>query len=200
VILVGERRWRAAKLAGLVELSCLIEEGDLSSDERLMVQLVENALREDLKPVEQAKAYKTLMEAKDWSGNQLAKELHIAQSSVVRALALLDLPAEVQAQVEQGALAATAAAEIARLPEPARVEVARAAVDQGLTRSEVAEVVKAVRARRPAQLRPEPVEIDLGDGITVVVRYRKPSTVTAPQALRRALKALQDRERDDRAA
>lgn len=201
VILVGERRWRAAQRAGLAELSCIVVEGELPADERLMIQLVENALREDLRPVEQARAYKALMEARGWSGNQLAKELHIAQSSVVRALALLELPAPVQAQVEQGALAATVAAELTKLPESAmQAEVAQAIVDQGLTRSEVAEVVKAVRARRPAQTRPDPVEVDLGDGITVVVRYRKPTTVTAQQALRKALKVLQDRDRDDQAA
>jgi ParB family transcriptional regulator, chromosome partitioning protein len=201
VILVGERRWRAAQQAGLTELSCIVVDGELPPDERLMIQLVENALREDLRPVEQARAYKALMEAREWSGNQLAKELHIAQSSVVRALALLELPAPVQAQVEQGALAATVAAELTKLPESAmQAEVAQAIVDQGLTRSEVAEVVKAVRARRPAQTRPDPVEVDLGDGITVVVRYRKPTTVTAQQALRKALKVLQDRDRDDQAA
>ena len=201
VILVGERRWRAAQRAGLAELSCIVVDGELPADERLMIQLVENALREDLRPVEQARAYKALMEAREWSGNQLAKELHIAQSSVVRALALLELPAPVQAQVEQGALAATVAAELTKLPEPAmQAEVAQAIVDQGLTRSEVTEVVKAVRARRPAQTRPDPVEVDLGDGITVVVRFRKPTTVTAQQALRKALKVLQDRDRDDQAA
>lgn len=201
VILVGERRWRAAQQAGLAELSCIVVDGELPADERLMIQLVENALREDLRPVEQARAYKALMEAREWSGNQLAKELHIAQSSVVRTLALLELPAPVQAQVEQGVLAATVAAELTKLPEPAmQAEVAQAIVDQGLTRSEVAEVVKAVRARRPAQTRPDPVEVDLGDGITVVVRYRKPTTVTAQQALRKALKVLQDRDRDDQAA
>ena len=81
-----------------------------------------------------------------------------------------------------------------------QAEVAQAIVDQGLTRSEVAEVVKAVRGRRPAQTRPDPVEVDLGDGITVVVRFRKPTTVTAQQALRKALKVLQDRDRDDQAA
>jgi ParB family chromosome partitioning protein len=185
----------------LAELSCIVVDGELPADERLMIQLVENALREDLRPVEQARAYKALMEARGWSGNQLAKELHIAQSSVVRALALLELPAPVQAQVEQGALAATVAAELTKLPEPAmQAEVAQAIVDQGLTRSEVAEVVKAVRARRPAQTRPDPVEVDLDDGITVIVRYRKPTTVTAQQALRKALKVLQDRDRDDQAA
>jgi ParB family transcriptional regulator, chromosome partitioning protein len=201
VILVGERRWRAARLAGLAELSCIIVDGEMPTDERLMIQLVENALREDLRPIEQARAYRALMEARGWSGNQLAKELHIAQSSVVRALSLLDLPEPVQARVEQGTLAATVAHELTKLNDPAvQAELAATIVDQQLTRSEVEEVVKAVRARRPAQGRPEPVAVDLGDGIIVVVRYRKPSSVTAVQALRRAMKVLQEQMRGDEAA
>ena len=63
VIICGERRWRAAKMAGLESLACVIVEGDLTHQERLAIQLVENALREDLKPIEQARAYKTLMKA-----------------------------------------------------------------------------------------------------------------------------------------
>jgi ParB family transcriptional regulator, chromosome partitioning protein len=201
VILAGERRWRAARMAGLDKLSCVIHEGDPTDEETLAMQLVENALRADLKPVEQARAYRRLMDAKGYSTRELAAELHIAQTSVVRALTLLELPTDVQARVEGGELAATVAAELTKLPEPAmQAEVAQAIVDQGLTRSEVAEVVKAVRARRPAQTRPDPVEVDLGDGITVAVRYRKPTTVTAQQALRKALKVLQDRDRDDQAA
>jgi ParB family chromosome partitioning protein len=202
VILIGERRWRAARMAGLTELSCLIEEADLSPDERLMVQLVENALREDLRPVEQARAYKALMEAKCWSGNQLSKELHIGQASVVRALALLDLPAEVQLQVEQGALAATTAAEIARIAEPdVQARVAHAAVAEGLKRDEVAELVQAVKAKRPAPVsRPDPVVLDVG-GVAVTIRWKKGGeALTALQALKRAVKQLQERERDDQAA
>ena len=198
IILVGERRWRAAKMAGLTELSCIIVEETLPDDERLMIQLVENALREDLRPVEQAKAYRTLMDVKGWSGNQLAKELHIAQSSVVRALSLLDLPARVQTQVEHGVLAPTVAAELAKLPDAeTQAEVAQAVVDQDLTRSEVAELIKAVRAKRPApEARPDPISYDLGDGMFVTVRWRKATGVSAAQLLRRALKLAQDQERE----
>lgn len=184
-------------MAGLASLSCIVVEGDLSEADRLSIQLVENALREDLKPVEQAKAYRTLMEAHGWSGNQLAKELHIAQASVAKALALLDLPAPVQDHIDRGELAASVAYEVSKLPDPEQqLELGSAAVAEKLTRSEVAEAVKALRARRlPPEARPDPVEIEIESGITVVVRYRKPSSVTAVQALRKALKTLQERER-----
>jgi ParB family chromosome partitioning protein len=194
VILLGERRWRAARMAGLTELSCVIHDGSLAADEKLAIQVVENALR--------AKAFRSLMDAKGWSTRELATELNLGQASVVRALSLLDLPAKVQDQVEQGALPPSVAYEVARLEDPAaQAEIAQAVVDQGLTRSEVAEVVKAVRAKRPApSVRPDPVTFDLGDGSTVTLKWRKANGQTAAQLLRKALKMAQDRGRDDRAA
>jgi ParB family chromosome partitioning protein len=197
VILIGERRWRAAQMAGLSSLSCIVVEEEFGDAERLSIQLVENALREDLRPIEQAKAYKALLEAHGWSGNQLAKELHIAQASVAKALALLDLPEQVQNQVERGDLAPTVAYEVSKLPDhDQRLALAEAAVAEKLTRSEVAEAVKAVRARRPVPpARPDPVEVEVEPGVSVVVRYRKASSLTAVQAVRKALKALQERDR-----
>jgi ParB family chromosome partitioning protein len=105
IIICGERRWRAATMAGLETLHCVIVEGTVEPVELLAIQLVENALREDLRPVEQARAYRTLMDQKGWSTRQLAAELAVTQPQVVRTLALLDLPAVVQEAVEQGTLA-----------------------------------------------------------------------------------------------
>jgi ParB family chromosome partitioning protein len=194
VILAGERRWRAAGLAGLSELQCVVHEGSPSAEDRLALQLVENALRDDLKPVEQARAYKRLIDAKGWTMTELAVELGVHQTSVSRALALLELPDRVQESVDQGALAPSSAAEIARLESPEEQQaVAEEAIASGLKRAEVAAVVQAVRAKRPApEARPEPVTLDLGDGMTVTVRWRKATGVTAVQALRKALRLLQD--------
>jgi ParB family chromosome partitioning protein len=197
VILIGERRWRAARMAGITSLSCIVVDGELSDAERLSIQLVENALREDLRPIEQARAYQSLMESHGWSGNQLAKELHVAQASVAKALALLDLPEPVQNQVDRGELAPSVAYEVSKLTDnEQRLELAKVAVAEKLTRSEVAEAVKAVRARRPVpETRPEPVEIEVEPGVHVFVRYRKASSLTSVQALRKALKMLQERDR-----
>jgi ParB family transcriptional regulator, chromosome partitioning protein len=202
VILAGERRWRAAGMAGLAELQCVIQDGPLDAGERLALQLVENALRDDLRPVEQARAYKRLMEANGWTGSEVAAELHISQSSVSRALSLLELPSTVQEQVEQGDLPPSAAAEIAKLDDPAmQSEIARAVVAEGLVRDEVTELVRAVRAKRPAPAaRPDPVTLDLGDGMTITVRWRKATGVGLAQLLRRALKLAQEQDRDRPAA
>jgi ParB family transcriptional regulator, chromosome partitioning protein len=202
VVIMGERRWRAAARAGLPTLRCVVQDAPATAEELLALQLVENALREDLKPIEQAKAYKRLMEAHGWSGGRVARELAVDPSVVSRALSLLGLPEAVQARVDAGTLAVRSAAEIARLDGPEIQErVARAAEEGGLKRDEVAELVQAVKARRPAPAaRPEPVAYDLGDG-TVKVTWRKAGP-SAVQLLRRALKEAQERERsaEDHAA
>jgi ParB family chromosome partitioning protein len=202
VIVSGERRWRAAVMAGLESLACVEVKGEPSPDEILEDQLIENCLRADLKPIEQAHAYKTLMDRRGLSGRQLAESLHLSHMTVTRALALLELPEAVQAQVEQGTLAPSAAYEVGKLDDPTlQAEVAQAVVAEGLTRSEVTELVQAVRARRPAPApRPDPVAFDLGDGTTVIVRWKKANATGAAQALRKALKMAQEREKPDQAA
>jgi ParB family transcriptional regulator, chromosome partitioning protein len=151
-IICGERRWRAAKIAGLESLACVIVQGDLTHQERLATQLVENALREDLKPIEQARAYKTLMEAQGWSVRQLAAELSIHHGQVVRAMSLLDLPEVIQEQVEQGTLAPATAYEISKVDDGhLQEELAARVVQQGLSRDETIEEVRATAPQRPGK-------------------------------------------------
>jgi len=148
VIVCGERRWRAAGMAGLDALACVIVEGEMSEPERLAVQLVENALREDLRPIEQARAYRALIEAQGWTVRQLAAELSIHHAQVVRALALLELPGPTQDLVEQGTLSPATAYEAAKAPEPAvRQEILDRAVAEGLSRAEVIEAVREASVR-----------------------------------------------------
>lgn len=148
VVVVGERRWRAARLAGMPTLSCTVHDQAMEQGELLALQLVENLVREDLRPVEEARAYRTLMERNGWSVSQLARELAIDHSGVSRALALLELPASVQDQVEQGALPPATAYEVSKLHDAAEQEALAAQVIAGkLSR---AETVEAVRQRKPA--------------------------------------------------
>lgn len=109
VLIDGERRWRAAQRTGIKTLSAVVESRPLSTDRVLEYQLIENALRADLSAVEAGAAYKHLMAV--WNVNQtaLAKRLHISESKVSRALAALDLPAEMKAAVDAGELGATVA-------------------------------------------------------------------------------------------
>ena len=72
-------------MAGLKSVPCVIQEGELTESQRLIEQLAENIIRADLQPVEQAKAFRRLMDLNGWSARQLARELHIADANVVRA-------------------------------------------------------------------------------------------------------------------
>lgn len=196
VVVVGERRWRAAGLAGLESIPCTVMDGAIPPDELLAIQCMENLLREDLRPVEQARAFRTLMDVHGWSGHRLAKELGVSQGGIAQSLALLNLPPTVQDAVEQGGLAPTIAYEVSKLDRPEDQSlVAEVAVAQGLRRSEVAELARSVRSRRPAPAaRPEPVTIDLGECV-VSVKWKKAGTMTGLQALARASKELRGRER-----
>jgi ParB family chromosome partitioning protein len=147
MILVGERRWRAARLAGLPSLSAVVVEGTIPPAELLAIQLVENCLREDLKPIEQARAFKALMEQNGWSARQVARELAIDHTGVARALALLNLPGDVQEAVEAGQIAPRTAYELTKIDDPTeQAEAAREAAAGRLKRDELAE-----RTRKPRE-------------------------------------------------
>ena len=148
VLIAGERRWRAAAMAGLKTLTCIVADAPMTASELLAVQVTENLLREDLRPVERARAFRTLMEINGWSGNRLAKELHISQPAVVQALALLDLPAEIQDHVEEGTLAPTVGYELSRVEDRAeQAALAEQAIEHRLSRSEVQEAVRKAESR-----------------------------------------------------
>jgi ParB family transcriptional regulator, chromosome partitioning protein len=153
VIVCGERRWRAARMAGLATVTAIIADEPIGPGDLLALQLVENALREDLKPIEQARAFKALMDRNGWSTRQVAAELAITQSNVVRALALLDLPASVRDQVEQGTLPPATAYEVSKLADPeTQAKVAARVVAEGMSR---ADTVAAVRRASGASSKPK---------------------------------------------
>jgi ParB family chromosome partitioning protein len=150
LIVCGERRWRAARIAGMPSMSCVIMDAPATPAELLALQLVENLVREDLKPIEQAKAFRSVMESNSWSTHDVARELAVDQSSVVRALRLLELPAAVQEQVEQGALPPATAYEVSKLDDPAeQITLAQRVVAERLSRAQTVDAVKRSAARSP---------------------------------------------------
>lgn len=101
-LVAGERRWRAAVAAGLTVLPAVVRR--LSDQEALEVALIENLLREDLSPLERARAYRRLHQEFGLTHEQIAARLHRSPSSVANTLRLLHLPPEVQHALEQGRL------------------------------------------------------------------------------------------------
>jgi ParB family chromosome partitioning protein len=157
IIISGERRWRAARMAGLATLTCVEARGEMSPDEILEDQLVENCIREDLKPVEQGRAFRTLMDRRGCSARQLADSLRISHQAVGRALALLTLPADIQEQVDAGAIPASAAAEVAKVEDDgARREIVGKIASGELTRDETVKAVRQAKASKGRGGKPAP--------------------------------------------
>src|SRR5262249_59424630 len=90
---------------------------ELTPPEILQGQMTETRPREDRKPIEQAKAYRQLMDLYGWTAKQLGDELHISQATISRSLALLELPGDLQDQVDAGSVPASAAYEIAKVQD-----------------------------------------------------------------------------------
>lgn len=101
-IVAGERRWRAAREAGLGTIPAMIR--PLTDLEALQIALVENLQREDLNPVERARAYRKLIEEFGMTQQQVADTVGLSQPSVANALRLLTLPSEILEAVESGTL------------------------------------------------------------------------------------------------
>jgi ParB family chromosome partitioning protein len=152
VIVSGERRWRAARAAGMATVDCFFHEQPLTKAQVLELQLIENLLREDLRPIEEAKAFQSLMDLNRWNGKQCAEALRIPPSKVSRALALLDLPSDIQKQVEAGEVAARTAYQLSRLTDgDAQRELASQSANGALTTTSAAHAVRQRPTRRPSK-------------------------------------------------
>jgi ParB family transcriptional regulator, chromosome partitioning protein len=199
VIVAGERRFRAARRAGWIEVPCVTVEAAMTDSEILQDQLIENCLREDLQPLEQAAAFKMLMDANGWSARRLGEELHISHQTIGRSLSLLELPEMVRQKVAEGMIAPRTAAEIAALDNPDdQVALAEQVASEGLTRDQVENAVKAKKSGRKVSAQPNAKEeFRLDDGTRVTVSgpaaAEGPESVSA--ALKKALKQSHDRGR-----
>src|SRR4051794_1206734 len=149
VVLVGERRLRACKLAGLERIRVEFVEREMTEADVLAEQVVENAVRADLQPVEAGRAYKRLMDLNGWTAQQVAETLGIEPTAVYRALSLLKLPEDVADRVDAGEIKATAAYEISKLQTAdEQREVAHKVVTEGLDHKDTVAVVRNRRAPR----------------------------------------------------
>jgi len=101
-LIAGERRWRAARQAGLERIPAIVREA--TDAESLELALIENLLREDLNPMEEAEAYRNLLAQFSWTQEQLAQRIGRDRTSIANALRLLRLPDEIQADLRGGRL------------------------------------------------------------------------------------------------
>ncbi|MCI9670628.1 MAG: ParB/RepB/Spo0J family partition protein [Lawsonibacter sp.] len=146
-IIAGERRWRAAKAAGLQEVPAVIIEAD---DRKVMeLGLIENLQREDLNPAEEARGYRTLMEEYGLTQEQVAQQMGKSRPAITNTLRLLALPDEVMALMEEGTLSAGHARAILGAPSPAlQKEAAARVVKEQLSVRQTEALVRALQKEK----------------------------------------------------
>jgi len=131
-IVAGERRVRAAKLAGLEKIPVIVRQ--FSAQEKLEIALIENVQREDLTPIEQALAYRRLMEMANLSQEQIAKKVGKDRSTVANTLRLLKLPTEAQDALTRGSITAGHARALLMLLNPSDQQLLlRRVVESGIS-------------------------------------------------------------------
>ena len=138
-IVAGERRFRAARIAGLDTVPCIVR--DLTAEEQMEAALIENVQREDLNPIEEAAAVKQFMETCHYTQEQAAKRLGKSRPALANLLRLLSLPKVVQDDVIAGRLSAGHARVLAGLEEERRqIALAQMVILEGLSVRELEKI------------------------------------------------------------
>ena len=140
-IVAGERRYRASKLAGLTEIPAVIKK--LDDDNAMEIALIENVQRENLDPIEEAAAYKNLMEKCNYDMADVSRLIGKSDSYIRNAIRLIDLPDAVRQMVSNGEISASHARTIAVADNP--VELAHEIVNNKMSVADIAKRVKNVK-------------------------------------------------------
>jgi len=184
-IIAGERRWRAARMAGLNEVPVRIIEAD---DRRAMeLALVENLQREDLNPIEEARGYRTLMEEYGMTQEQAASAVGKSRPAVANSLRLLGLSEAVTAMVENGSLSAGHGRALLPIKDAKnQLELAETVINRGLSVRQTETLVKRLCAEPKAEPKSENA---------IIVDYVKEVERALENALGRKVKLVDSKKR-----
>lgn len=146
-IIAGERRWRAARLAGLTSVPVRIVEAD--DKKAYELALVENLQREDLNPLEEARGYRVLMEEFDMTQEEVAQKVSKSRPTVANAMRLLGLPSEILEFIQNGSLTAGSARALIAIKNPAQMQsAAQKIIRDGLNVREVEALVRKLNSQK----------------------------------------------------
>lgn len=179
-IIAGERRWRAAKMAGLSEVPVVIRD-DLTEEQTMQIAMIENLQRENLNPIEEALGYKELIDKYNMTQDRLAKALGKARSSIANSLGLLTMPNGVQELLRNGSLSVGHCKALKKVKDPALMtELAQKAAGGELSVRQVETIAKRETARtkeeqQEAEIKPRltyytEVEVALTESLETKVR------------------------------
>lgn len=175
-VVVGERRWRAAQMAGLTEIPAIVR--SLTEREAMEIALVENVQREDLSPLEEAEAYKRLMEEFSLTQEEIAERVGKKRSTIANRLRLLELDPEIRADLESGRITGGHAKALLSIPVKAkRLRIARRIVEEGLSVRAVEELARQEPEKEVAAKKRSRVEVRIVDPILQDVEERLQQTL-----------------------
>ncbi len=147
-IIAGERRWRAAKLAGLKKIPIVIKE--YSDLESLEVSLIENLQREDLNPIEEAQSYKRLTDEFGLKQEEIALRIGKSRSTITNSMRILNLDKEVQALVANNKISSGHARAILMMDTDMQHEIAEKIINEGLSVRQTETLVKKLSEEKKA--------------------------------------------------
>ncbi|MDX1432006.1 MAG: ParB/RepB/Spo0J family partition protein [Gammaproteobacteria bacterium] len=147
-IVAGERRWRAAQLAGLGEIPAVVR--DVADDEALAIALIENIQREDLNAIEEANALKRLVEEFGLTHQEVADAIGRSRAAVSNLLRLLELDADVRGALERGELDMGQARALLGLGGDLQLRAAREVIAKGLTARQTEQLVRRLKEPQAA--------------------------------------------------
>lgn len=149
-LIAGERRWRAAQIAGFTKIPAIIK--DASDREAMELALIENLQREGLNPIETAAAYQRLIKEFSLTQEELAKRVGKERSTITNFLRLLNLPSEVRSDISKGNISAGHAKALLTLPSADdQIRAERIIINKGLSVRETEALAARWGSRRPAK-------------------------------------------------
>lgn len=152
-IVAGERRCRAARIAGLSDVPAIIV--DFTDDQMMEIALLENIQREDLNAIEEAKAYQSLMEKLGLTQAQLGERIGKSRTYITNILRLLNLPEKIQDYVLSGDLSMGHARALITLDEDKALQIANRVIDEKLSVRDVENIVKGIELQKARQNKPK---------------------------------------------
>ena len=162
VIIAGERRWRASRLAGRKTIPCIVR--DYTEQEISEIAIIENLQREDLNPIESAKAIKNLISQYNLTQDEVADKIGKSRPAVANTLRLLTLPEQIITLVEQNKLTAGHARTLLGIDNATKQkEIALAIIEKGLTVRDVENIIKNLNKPKAAPAKPQEKSLELKD-------------------------------------
>ena len=146
-IVAGERRWRAARKAGLTEIPCVIRE--LTDEENMLFAIIENMQREDLNPVEEAEGLEKMISTYGLTQGEVSKSVGKSRPYITNSLRLLKLPKKIREMMTEGLITAGHGRALINIDDEVKqIEIAELVIKEGLSVRQIEEIAKSKKAEK----------------------------------------------------